>query len=129
MDGNHHLSNTYMDRWATHQVTGARRTSPAQMAYGFEPLRESLSLFSLLQAATVPQSVTCRHVATLNGLCRLPMCAVQARPDMESARTRGRHGFDVRLVVIRHDLVGRDTVAFDGLAKERLSTGGVAALT
>ena len=43
MDGNHHMPNAHVDCWTTHQVTGTRRTSPAQMAYRFESLQEPLS--------------------------------------------------------------------------------------
>src|SRR5918912_4584726 len=47
---------------------------------------------------------------------------------MEGAGTGGRHCLDIRLVVIGHDLVGRHTVALDGLPKEGLGTGRIAVL-
>jgi hypothetical protein len=98
------------------------------MPYGFEALQEPLSGLSPFQATTVPQSIAGRHVATLDGLGRLPTCAVEPRPDVDGARTRGRHGFDIRLVMIGHDLVRRHPVALDGLPKEGLGTGRVAVL-
>src|SRR5918911_1063442 len=129
MDSSDHLPNPQMDGRAAHQVPGSRCPRSSDMAYRFEALQEPLSRFSPLQATTVPQSIACRHVATLDGLGRLPTCAVQARPDVESAWTRGRHGFDVRLVVIGHDLVRNHASSLDRLAEEGLGAGRVAVVT
>jgi hypothetical protein len=126
MDGNHHLPNAHVDCWATHQVTGARCTSAAQMAYGFEALQEPLPRLGALQATTVAQPVPCWHVSPLNGFGRLTTDAMQARANVEGTRAGGGHGLDVRLVVICDHLVGDHSGALDGVAKERLGTGCVA---
>ena len=53
MDISHHLPNPHVDCRATHQVAGAGRTSPAQMAYCFEALQEPLPDPGLLQPPAV----------------------------------------------------------------------------
>src|SRR5919202_5122235 len=118
-----------MDCRAAHQVPGSRCPRSSDMAYRFEALQEPLSRFSPLQATTVPQSIACRHVATLDGLGRLPTYSVQARPDVDSAWTRGRHGFAVRLLVIGHDLIWNHASPLDRLAEEGLGAGRVAVVT
>src|SRR5690242_5667822 len=57
------------------------------------------------------------------------MCAVQPRPDVQSTRTGGGHGFEVRLVMISHDLTGDHSGAVNRLAKECLGTGRIAVVT
>jgi hypothetical protein len=115
MDGNHRLSNAHVDCWATHQVTGARRTSPSQMAYGFEALQESLSRLRVLQATTVAESVPCWHVTPLDCFGRLTSGAMQTSADMEGTKTDGGHCPDIRLVVIGDHLVRDHSGALDGL--------------
>jgi hypothetical protein len=128
MDGNHRLSNAHVDCWATHQVTGARRTSPSQMAYGFEALQESLSRLRVLQATTVAESVPCWHVTPFDRFGGLTIDAMQTCSDVEGTRTERGHCLDIRLVVICDHLVRDHSGALDGLTKECFCTRRVAVL-
>jgi hypothetical protein len=99
------------------------------VAHRFEAFEEALPCFRVLQAAAVAQSVACRHVAMFDGLGRLAVRSVQARPDVPSAWAGGRYGLDVRLMTIGDHCVWDHPGPLDGLPKERLSAGRVAALT
>ena len=67
-------------------------------------------------------------MAALDSLGRLAVCSVQACADMESTWTGGDYGLDIRLMTVGDHLVWDHPGALDGLAKERLSAGRVAAL-
>jgi hypothetical protein len=93
----------------------------------FEALQEPLSGPSPFQTTTIAQPIAGRHVPPFDGFGRLAMYAMKTRSDVDSAWARGRHGFDVRLVVIGHDFIRGDARVLDGLVKERLGTGRVSA--
>jgi hypothetical protein len=82
-----------------------------------------MEAFRAVDADGVP---ACRHVTALDGFGRLATCAVQARLDVESTWTGGRHGLDRRLVVIGDDFAEDHPGTLDGLAKERLCARRVA---
>jgi hypothetical protein len=98
------------------------------VTHRFEAFQKALPCLSPLQSTAVAQPITRWQVTALNGFGRLATCSVQARPDVASAWTRGRHRLDVWLVMVGHDLVGRHTVALDSLSKEGLGTRCVAVL-
>src|SRR5919202_5282302 len=129
MDGGYYPPNTGMRGSARHQVTGSGCSAAPQVAHRFEAFEEALPCFRVLQAAAVAQSVACRHVAMFDGFGRLAVRSVQAPPDVPSAWAGGRYGLDVRLMTIGDHCVWDHPGPLDGLPKERLSAGRVAALT
>ena len=129
VNGRHDLTYARMARWAAYQVTSTGSAATPQVPHRFIAFQEALPRFRTFQATTVAQSIACGYVTPLNGFGRLTTCAVQASADVESAWTDGRHGLDIRLVMIGHDCIGDHPGPLDGLAKERLGTGSVAVVT
>jgi hypothetical protein len=115
-----------MTCWAGHQVASSGCSAASQVPYRLEAFQEPLSCLRSLQAATVAEPIACGHVTPLDRRGRFATCTVEARPDVVSAWTRARHGFDVRLVVIGHHFVRNYASPLDRLAEERLGAGRVA---
>ena len=129
MDHRHDFPHTRVRCWATHQVAGTRCSAAAEVTHRFEAFQKSLPCLSPLQPTAVAQPITHWHMTALNGFGRLTACAVQPCPDVVSARARSRHGLDLRLMAIGHDIVRHHASPLDRLPKEGLGTGGVAVLT
>jgi hypothetical protein len=119
MDLRNHHPDTDVGRWAGHQMAGSRCSAPSQVAHRFEAPQEPLPRLRWLQAPAVARPIAYGAMAALDGFGRFTTRAVQPRPDVASTWARSRHGLDVRLVVIGHDLIRHHTGAPDRLAKER----------
>ena len=128
LDSSQHLPNAHVHCWTMHQVTSTRCSATAQVAHRFEAFQKSLPGLSPLQPTAVAQPITCWHVTALNTLGRLTVCAVQPRPDVESAWTCGGDSLDVGLVMIGYDFLWDHPSALDSVPKEGFGTGRVAAL-
>ena len=96
------------------------------MAHCFESFQKALPRLGALQSSAIAQSIAHGYMAAFDGFGRLAAYSMKSRSDMLSARTGGRHGLHIRLVVIGDDLLGHQLRPLDGLAKERRGTRRVA---
>ncbi len=108
VDGSDDLPDTRVGPWARHELAGARSAASPQVAHRLEAFQEALPGLSALQSTAVPEPVACGHVTALDDCGCLAGRSVRPRPDVLRARTGGRHGLHIRLMIVSDDLLRED---------------------